>query len=83
MEIKMKSKLSSISVGSYKFKSKDERDKWDKIAKSMGYVTKKSSIRAQNLHPEYIDDYEGQIETGFGNSMYDMFWAVIYKLEVV
>lgn len=41
-----------------------------------------SSMRNQNLHPMYVDDYDGLLDTGFGNSQYRTFWSRLYMVEV-
>ena len=65
------------------FISKEKRDLLAAKLKQEGYNVKNSSCRGQQLHPEYVEDYEGLIETGFGNSQYQTFFSVLYKLMVV
>ena len=69
----------AIRIGSL-FISKEKRNELAAKCKKEGYIVKKSNVRNQQLHPEYIEDYEGQIEIGFGNSDYRRYWQVLYKL---
>jgi hypothetical protein len=63
------------------FQHKDMRDDVFRILKSRGLKVKKGSSRSQNIHPEYIADYVGIIETGFGNSMYRTYFAHLYSIS--
>lgn len=65
------------------FISKEKRNLLASKLKQEGHIVKKSSCRGQFIHPEYVEDYEGQIETGFGNSQYNTFFKVLYGLHVV
>lgn len=40
------------------------------------------TARNQQLHPEYINDWDGPLETGFGNKQYRTVFKAIYILEV-
>jgi hypothetical protein len=64
------------------YQNKENRDKAFALVKVAGINAKKGSVTCQQLHPEYIEDYVGEIQTGFGNTMYEMFWAKLYKLEI-
>ena len=64
------------------FCNKANRDTVFKLAKAEGLNIKKSSIKNQQLHPEYLEDYKGTYNTGFGNTDYQMFWANLYNIEV-
>jgi hypothetical protein len=67
------------------FMSKEIRDReWKKLTPR----PRRSSIRAQQIHPQYIEDYTevtGRVLTaadcGFGNTIYKTFFPVLYKLE--
>jgi hypothetical protein len=65
------------------YQNKANRDAKAKELKSQGYVVKKSSIRNQLLHPQYVDDYEGHVDTGLGNTMYKTHFAVLYDVRIV
>lgn len=65
------------------FQSKETRDNVAKLLKSEGKKVRKGSTRGQQLHPEYIADFVGTYETGFGNTDYQRVWAILYSLEVV
>ena len=65
------------------FISKEKRDLLAAKLKQEGYSVKNSSCRGQQIPPEYIEDYEGVIETGFGNSQYTTFFSVLYNLRVI
>ena len=51
--------------------------------KNAGIIAKKSISKNQNRHPEYIEDYSGEIEPGVGNSMYQTYFSKLYNLVVV
>jgi hypothetical protein len=67
--------------GSFQFKA--TRDEVAKHLKSLGIPTRKGSIRNQLMHPEYITDYVGSYETGFGNTDHRTHFAAVYTLEVL
>lgn len=56
---------------------------------AQGYKIRKSSIRGQEVHPEYVDDYEQivrpltSMDTGFGNIMYKTYFKVLYLIDVI
>ena len=58
-----------------------DKTKRDAIFKLCG--GKKSTSRNQKIHPEYIEDFEGEIETGFGNSQYQTYFKILYNLQEV
>lgn len=64
------------SRGKGTFQSKELRDE---VVKLVGGT--KSTLRAQNMHPEYVTDYVGRIESGFPNSQYDTYWPVLYLIN--
>lgn len=64
------------------FQSKAMRDEVVQILLGLGFSVHKSSISAQNLHPEYVTDYVGRLETGFGNSQYMTYWSRLYEVTV-
>ena len=74
-------KNKAFSVVGTLFKDKGKRDEVAKELKGLGYKVKRGNATNQQLHPEYVEDYEGSIETGFGNSMYQMFWRKLYTLK--
>lgn len=59
------------------FRSKETRDR---VALLCG--GRKSSVRNQQLHPEYVVDYVGSYTTGFGNTDYQTSWSVLYELTL-
>lgn len=64
--------------------SKARRDARYQELLGQGIKTRRSSLRGQQLHPEYIQDakLEGiTYETGFGNTDYQRIWPVIYIIE--
>jgi hypothetical protein len=65
------------------FQSKEKRDAVFECLKKNGHNVRKGTARNQRLHPEYVIDYVGTYETGFGNTDYDRHWKVLYRLEVV
>lgn len=42
------------------------------------------TLRNQQLHPQYVNDYQGQEreQTGFGNTVYKTYFPVLYILEL-
>ena len=65
------------------FQSKETRDAVAKQLSSEGYGVRRTSVRGQQLHPEYITDYVGTYFTGFGNTDYQTFWSVLYEIVVL
>jgi hypothetical protein len=65
------------------FQSKDTRDTVHAILKQRGYRVVRRSIRNCRLHPEYIADYVGCFEVGFGNTDYMSEWNNLYTIEGV
>jgi len=64
------------------FCNKGTRNEVAKELKKRGYRVKLSSTRGSTLHPEYVTDYVGAYETGFGNTDYNTHWSVLYSIEV-
>lgn len=68
----------------YTYISKARRDAKYRELKARGEDVKRSSIRNQQLHPEYITDASEEgitYQTGFGNSDYRRMWGVLYTIE--
>ena len=61
-------------------KTRNAVAKW--LETNWGYDPKKSSSRGSRLHPEYVTDFIGEYETGFGNTDYDTHWKVLYSIEI-
>ena len=70
------------SKGKGTFTSKARRDVVAKLLKQAGKEVRKTSIRNQNLHPQYVTDYAGTYSVGFGNTDYNTFFSVLYIVEV-
>lgn len=64
------------------FLSKELRDETAKNLKGLGFASKRGTVRGQQIHPEYIADYVGTYETGFGNTDYQRVFPVLYTLSV-
>ena len=64
------------------FQSKANRDRAFTMVKAAGLNARRSTSRNQQVHPEYVEDYVGKIETGFGNVMYETVFPVLYRLEI-
>jgi hypothetical protein len=62
------------------YSKKENRDKAYILLKNAGITSFKSSLGLTLIHPEYIEDYSGEIETGFGNTMYQTRFAKLYIL---
>ena len=68
------------------FQSKTNRDAEFKRMKERGLNVRRSSTRSQQLHPQYVVDYENkaiQADNGLGNTYYKTFFPVLYKIEEV
>jgi hypothetical protein len=65
------------------FQSRELRDEVASILRGLGKSFKKRSSRHQLTHPEYVDDFEGVVESGFGNTMYKTYFPGLYHLEQV
>lgn len=75
--------LNRIGKRSLHYQSKERRDEAFKILKDKGISAKKTTSSSQEIHPEYIEDYKGEIETGFGNTMYRTYFKKLYNIEVL
>ena len=67
------------------FQSKENRNKEYNKLKGLGYKVRKSSIRNQCLHPQYIQDYPIELtdkDKGFGNTLYKTYFACIYQIII-
>lgn len=64
------------------FCNKDLRDEVAKHLTRAGYLVRKGSVRGQQLHPEYVTDFVGEYQTGFGNTDYLTYWSVLYTIEI-
>lgn len=64
---------------------KENRDARARALTAQGYRVKKSSMANQRMHPMYIEDYEGpeKYDTGFGNTVYQTFFAHVYTVETI
>jgi len=69
------------SRGRLTFQDKKLRDEVFRILRKRNVKCRKTSIRNQLLHPEYVADYEGRVETGFGNTMYKTHFSALYSIE--
>jgi hypothetical protein len=59
------------------FQSKEKRDAVHAIVGG-----RRSSVRGQQLHPEYVTDYVGSYHTGFGNTDYQTYFSVLYAVDL-
>ena len=64
------------------FQSKENRKLVAARLKALGYKVRYSSMRNQQLHPQYVDDWENDLDTGFGNVQYRTFFSVLYMLHI-
>lgn len=64
------------------FMNKENRDRAFKILKQRGINARRSSRQGQIIHPDYVEDYVGDVETGFGNTDYKRMFPVLYNLEI-
>ena len=70
--VKRKDTLIELSPGLYMFSPY-----WEK---AKGYDVRKSVVKNQQLHPEYITDVDDG-DTGFGNTSYRSFWPTLYCID--
>lgn len=64
------------------FCNRKNRDNYARELKAQGYKVRRTSTRNQLIHPEYIHDYNGYYETGFGNGYYKTHFGVLYIVEM-
>ena len=65
------------------FKSKANRDAAYQLELARGRRLRRGTTRGQLLHPQYVEDStpeDGRYDTGFGNSVYQTYWGVLYTL---
>ena len=65
------------------FQDRKLRDEVARMIRKQGCKLKLRSSRGQETHPENVDDYEGTIESGFGNTMYKTYFPHLYHIEQV
>lgn len=65
------------------FQTKANRDARYRELVRAGRPARRSSIRNQSLHPQYVADFSGpeRFDTGIGNGSYRTFFPVLYRLE--
>jgi hypothetical protein len=63
-----------------KYADKATRDARFKELKARGMNVHRASIRNVQLHPMYVEDVPSG-DTGFGNTDYMRYWAVLYTIE--
>lgn len=72
-----------MHYGATHFQDKLVRDAVAAVLTGEGLIVKKTTSRGSVFHPEYVQDFVGTYETGFGNTDYQTYWKVLYNLEVV
>ncbi|MCJ7768016.1 hypothetical protein MUP79_06465 [Candidatus Bathyarchaeota archaeon] len=64
------------------YQGKEARDKRYKELKAQyGDKFRRSTHRNQQLHPQYVQDWKGSLDTGFGNTQYQTSFPVLYTIE--
>jgi len=63
------------------FQTKEARDEAYNALKSK-YNLRRSSSKYAQLHPEYVEDWKGNVETGIGNVQYKTIFSPLYNLEI-
>ena len=63
------------------YQHKENRDAAAQAYTAQGYKVRRRSQQAQLMHPMYIKDWKGELDTGFGNTQYQTYFAVVYSLE--
>jgi hypothetical protein len=65
------------------YESKESRDKrFRELKAKYGDKFKKRRSVGQILHPMYVKDYKGEIDTGIGNVQYRTMFPVLYRIEL-
>lgn len=67
---------------STRFSNLKNRNAVVKALKAKGYTVRVETSRGCRLHPEYVADFVGVYETGFGNSDYETHWKAVYNVEI-
>ncbi len=70
----------------YTYMKRENRDAKARELRAEGREVKKSSMRNQNMHPMYVIDYPDRAvanDTGFGNTVYQTLFGVIYMVAEV
>lgn len=67
------------------YQSKEARDIKAKELQAKGFRVKRSSTRNQLIHPQYVEDANPHLraQTGFGNTVYNTHYSVLYEVEIV
>jgi len=66
------------------YQNRANRDRRARELKAQGYLgVRRSSIRNQLLHPQYVEDAPEHLrsQTGFGNAVYKTHFAALYHVE--
>jgi len=63
------------------YMNKENRDRRARELKAQGRAVRRSSQRGVQLHPEYVKDWDGEVERGVGNMQYRTFFPVIYEVS--
>jgi len=63
------------------YQKKENRDARYKELKAQGLNVRRRSTGPARLHPEYIKDYQGAFQTGFGNTDYLTMFSNLYIVE--
>lgn len=65
------------------YETKEKRDKRFKELKAKyGDKFQKRRSVGQILHPMYVKDYKGELDTGIGNVQYKTMFPVLYRIEL-
>ena len=62
------------------YQNMSNRNARAKELKAQGYRVAKGRSVGSRLHPQYVKDYNGSFETGFGNTDYMTTWGTLYNL---
>lgn len=63
------------------YMKKENRDARAKVLRKQGFKVSRGSYRNQQMHPEYIRDWEGEVHTGFGNTQYRTWFTAVYEVS--
>lgn len=66
-----------------RFISLATRNRIAKRLRASGCKIRVESSRHQRLHPQYLADFVGQYEVGFGNTDYLAEWKSVYTITIL
>ncbi len=67
------------------YQSKEKRDIRYLELKADGHKVRRGTTGPQQIHPQYVEDYEGaaKTDTGLGNTVYKTLFGQLYIVETL